>query len=80
MGRLRDWLDRQQTSAAVSNDQLLSRVADEVNASKARREEGERQLYEAADASRRSNGGNIPDEIVDEQLRSYEESKRQLGL
>jgi hypothetical protein len=80
MGRFREWLDRQQEAAATANEQTLQQVTDEVNASVTRRKEGERQMYNAANASRKSNGGNVPDEIVDEQLRSYEESMRQLGL
>ena len=80
MGKFMDWLDRQQATAAASTEQIIQHVTDKVEASEARRKEDERQMHEAANASRNSNGGNVPDEIVDEQLRSYEKSKRQLGL
>lgn len=68
---LSNWLDRQAAASQAANDALRAELTQRAEASAKAARVTDEELLKEADAMRVSNGGPVPDDVIDPQLAAY---------
>ena len=68
---LRDWLDSQAAATKAASAALLAQATHRAEASAEAARTEEAKLIAEANAMRVSNGGLVPDDLIDSQLAAY---------